>query len=49
MFPEDLLLETVPGDTRNGNLASNYVQELKYRMQLITANVLAQLKLKIKN
>ena len=45
VFPEDFLLETVSGDISNGNLASNRVHELKHSMQLITADVLAQLKL----
>ena len=45
VLPEDLLLETVPGDVSQGSLPSNYVHDLKHRMQLIISNVLEQLEL----
>ena len=44
VFPEDLLLDTVPNDKLDGNLPSNYVSDMKLKLRIITENVLSQLK-----
>ena len=49
VFPQDLLLETIPEEGNYGVVPSTYVQELKTRLRIVVENVMAELSVNAQN